>query len=147
VIAWARDVAAGAALNDSDRGEFHLYYGMSELLPNLPMIGLVQAHMEARPPVWTEAEQAFARGCQAEMGLPEAGLATAVIPPVPPTEVGASTDLGDVSQVTPLGVFGWPTVGLGTSCTPGRSPPAAACRSATAPRSIARGFWRAGGLT
>lgn len=115
VIAWARDVAAGAARMTQTESEFHLFYGMSELLPNLPMIGLVQAHMEARPLVWTEAEQAFALVCQAEMGLPESGLATAVIPPLPPTKVGASTDLGDVSQVTPLGVFGWPTVGLGTS--------------------------------
>jgi aminobenzoyl-glutamate utilization protein B len=79
------------------------------------MIDLMLAHMNARPPEWTEAEQDFARACQAAMGLPEAGLATGVLPRVGPTKVGGSSDLGDVSKVTPLGVFGWPTAGLGTS--------------------------------
>ena len=115
LVAWARDIAAGAALMTQTKAEFQVYYGMTELVPNLPMIGLAHAHMEARPLVWTEAEQAFARACQREMGLPEAGLATAVLPPLPPTKVGGSSDLGDVSKVTPLGVFGWPSVGLGTS--------------------------------
>jgi aminobenzoyl-glutamate utilization protein B len=115
LVKWARDVAAGAALMTQTEAEFQVYYGMTELVPNLPMIDLAQAHMLARPPVWTEAEQDFARTCQREMGLPELGIATEVLPPLPPTRVGGSSDLGDVSKVTPLGVFGWPTVGLGTS--------------------------------
>jgi aminobenzoyl-glutamate utilization protein B len=84
---------------------------MHDILPNLPMIDLVHRHMEARPPEWTDEEQAFARACQREMGLPEAGLATQVLPKVGPTKVGGSSDLGDISKVTPLGVFGWPTAG------------------------------------
>jgi aminobenzoyl-glutamate utilization protein B len=79
------------------------------------MIDLLLAHMVARPPQWSEEEQAFARACQTAMGLPEAGLATSVLPRVGPTKVGGSSDLGDISKVTPLGVFGWPTAGLGTS--------------------------------
>lgn len=115
LVRWARDVAAGAALMTQTEVEFQVYYGMTELVPNLPLIGLAQSHMEARPPVWTDAEQQFARACQREMGLPEDGLATEVLAPLPPTRVGGSSDLGDVSKVTPLGVFGWPTAGLGTS--------------------------------
>ncbi len=115
VVDWARDVCTGAALMTQTAGEFQVYYGMTELVPNLPMIGLAQRHMEARPPTWTEAEQAFAKACQKAMGLPEAGMATSVLPPLGPMPVGGSSDMGDVSKVTPLGAFGWPTAGLGTS--------------------------------
>ena len=115
VVDWARQVAEGAALMTQTAAEFEPYHGMHEILPNGPLIGLLHRHMAARPPVWTEDEQAFAKACQREIGLPEAGMATTVLPPVPPTRVGGSSDLGDVSKVTPLGVFGWPTAGLGTS--------------------------------
>ncbi|WP_333835085.1 amidohydrolase [Rubrimonas sp.] len=115
VVDWARQIAEGAALMTQTAAAFEPYYGMHEILPNAPMIGLLHSHMAARPPVWTEAEQDFAKACQREMGLPEAGLATAVAPPLPPTKVGGSSDLGDISKVTPLGAFAWPTAGLGTS--------------------------------
>lgn len=115
VLDWARNVAEGAALMTETRAEFLHYYGMNEILPNGPMIALAHRHMAARPPVWTAEEQAFARACQEAMGLPPAGMATQVLPVVGPVKVGGSSDLGDVSKVTPLGVFGWPTVGLGTS--------------------------------
>ena len=115
VASWAAEIAQGAGLMTQTRPEFLIYYGMHDILPNGPMIDLLLAHMGARPPKWTDEEQVFARSCQREMGLPEAGLATVVLPRVPPTKVGGSSDLGDVSKVTPLGVFGWPTAGVGTS--------------------------------
>lgn len=115
VIDWARDVSSGAALMSQTEAEFDLYFGVHELVPNGPMIELAYRHMTPRPPTWTEDEQVFARMCQREMGLPEAGLFTSIVPPVGPRAVGGSSDLGDISKVTPLGVFGWPTVGLGTS--------------------------------
>lgn len=112
---WTRQVAEGAALMTQTRAEHEPFFGVHELLPNTPLIGLVHRHLVARPPVWTGEEQAFARACQAAMGLPEAGLATSVLPILPEIRAGASSDLGDVSKVAPLGVFGWPTVGVGTS--------------------------------
>lgn len=115
VVAWTRQVAEGAALMTQTTSEYLLFHGMLDLLPNGPMIALAQAHMQARPPVWTEAEQAFAKGCQKEMGLPEAGLATGVLPVMGPVRVGGGTDVGDVSWITPVGIFGWPSFGLGTS--------------------------------
>lgn len=115
VIEWARQVAEGAALMTQTKARFNVYYGMHDILPNTPAIDLLHGHMAARPPEWTEAEQDFARSCQREMGLPEAGMATSVLPKIGPTKVGGSSDLGDISKVVPLGVFGWPTAGLGTS--------------------------------
>lgn len=115
VVEWARQVADGAALMTQTETEFNLYYGMHELLPNTPVIDLLHSHMAAHPPEWTDTEQTFARACQREMGLPESGLVTTVMPKIGPTKVGGSSDLGDISKVVPLGVFGWPTAGLGTS--------------------------------
>lgn len=115
LVVWTKSIAEGAALMTQTRGEYQIFHGMHDLLPNTPMINVVQAHMLARPPVWTEAEQAFAKSCQTAMNLPDTGLVTAVMPPLPPTHVGGGTDLGDVSKIAPMGVFGWPTVGLGTS--------------------------------
>ncbi len=112
---WARNVAEGAGLMTQTEAEFEVYYGMHDILPNTPSIDLLHRHMAARPPEWTEAEQQFARACQREMGLPESGLATQVLPKIGPTKVGGSSDLGDISKVVPMGVFGWPTAGQGTS--------------------------------
>lgn len=115
VVAWTRQVAEGAALMTQTTSEYLLFHGMLDLLPNGPMIALAQAHMQARPPVWTAAEQAFAKGCQKEMGLPETGMATGVLPAFGAVRVGGGTDVGDVSWITPVGIFGWPSFGLGTS--------------------------------
>jgi aminobenzoyl-glutamate utilization protein B len=112
---WARSVADGAGLMTQTEADFEAYYGMHDILPNTPSIDLLHRHMAARPPEWTEAEQQFARACQREMGLPETGLATQVLPKIGPTKVGGSSDLGDISKVVPMGVFGWPTAGQGTS--------------------------------
>lgn len=115
LLEWTKQVADGAALMTQTTAEYELFHGMLDLLPNGPMIALAQAHMTARPPVWTEAEQAFAKGCQREMGLPEAGLATMVLPVMGPLRVGGGTDVGDVSWIAPVGIFGWPSFGIGTS--------------------------------
>jgi aminobenzoyl-glutamate utilization protein B len=114
LVDWGRKIAEGAALMTETEADYLVYKGMYELQPNEPLARALLAHMEARPPAWSEDEQAFARACQREMGLPEEGLATFVLPFIPETPVGASSDLGDVSKITPLGVFGWPTAGLGT---------------------------------
>jgi aminobenzoyl-glutamate utilization protein B len=112
---WASQVAAGAAMATQTEAEFLNYYGMWDLLPNDTMIGLMHRHMTAHGLQWTDAEQAFAKGCQKEMGLPEVGLATDVLPVVGEITAGGSTDIGDISYVTPVGLFGWPSLPQGVS--------------------------------
>jgi aminobenzoyl-glutamate utilization protein B len=112
---WAREIAEGAALATQTVAEFDQYYGMWDLMPNDPLIALLHRHMTAETLDWTEDEQAFARACQAAMGVPEKGLATEVLPVLGTITAGGSTDVGDVSWVVPAGLFGWPTLPLGIS--------------------------------
>jgi aminobenzoyl-glutamate utilization protein B len=115
MTAWVRQIADGAAMATQTRAEVDLFYGMWDLLPNDTMIALLHQHMTARVLEWSEAEQDFARTCQSAMGLPETGLATQVLPILGDITAGASTDIGDISYVTPVGVFGWPSLPLGVS--------------------------------
>jgi aminobenzoyl-glutamate utilization protein B len=112
---WARQIAAGAAMATQTEAEFDNYYGMWDLLPNDTLIGLLHGHMAAVPPAWTDAEQDFARACQAAMGVSETGMATDVLPILGEITAGGSTDVGDISWVVPTGLFGWPTLPQGIS--------------------------------
>jgi aminobenzoyl-glutamate utilization protein B len=64
------------------------------------------------PLEWTDEEQAYAKAIQKEMGFPEIGMADAVNPmPTAAVQLGASTDVGDVSWNVPtMGVVysSWP---------------------------------------
>ncbi len=111
--AWLQQVADGAAAATQTRAEFMLFFGMHDLLPNEPLARLLHRHLSAVPLDWTDDEQAFARACQREMGVPEAGLATAPLPFLDDASAGGSTDVGDVSYQVPTGLFAWPTFPLG----------------------------------
>ena len=113
--AWMRKIAEGAALATETRADFDLFFGVWDLLPNDTLIGSLHAHMSAEGLDWSEAEQAFARACQAAMELPESGLATSVLPVTGEIKAGGSTDVGDVSWVVPTGLFGWPSLPFGVS--------------------------------
>jgi aminobenzoyl-glutamate utilization protein B len=110
---WARQIADGAAMATQTKAEFDLFFGVWDLLPNDTLIGGLHAHMTAAVLDWTEEEQAFARTCQAAMGLPEKGMATKVMPILGEITAGGSTDVGDISWVVPTGLFGWPSLPLG----------------------------------
>lgn len=110
---WARQVADGAALMTQTTVEFDQFAGVHDLLPNAPLTDLAYRHLSAQPLDWTEEEQAFARACQAGMGLPQAGLATAPMPKLGEIIAGASTDVGDISYVVPVALFAWPTMPIG----------------------------------
>jgi aminobenzoyl-glutamate utilization protein B len=114
--AWVKELAEGAAMGTQTRAECEVYYGMWDLLPNAPLVGRMLQHMNAVGlDDWTAEEQAFAKACQKESALPERGLATEVMPLLPLTTAGASTDVADISWITPTALFGWPTMPLGTS--------------------------------
>jgi aminobenzoyl-glutamate utilization protein B len=112
---WAGDIAKGAALSTQTISEFQVFHGMYDLVPNDVLIDRIHRHMMATPLDWSAEEQTFARTCQKAMNLPEAGLTTEVLRFPKEITAGGSTDVGDISYITPVGIFGWPTVPLGTS--------------------------------
>jgi aminobenzoyl-glutamate utilization protein B len=86
---------------------------MHDLLPNTPLAERMQVYLEeAGVPDWTADEQAFARACQQEMGLPEHGMATSLMPLPPEQSVGGSSDVADVSWLTPTMGIAMPTAPL-----------------------------------
>jgi aminobenzoyl-glutamate utilization protein B len=139
-----RQIAEGAAMATRTQAEFDLFFGLWDLPPNDALIAEIHAQMSAGAREWTEAEQAFARACQAEMGLPETGLATTGLPVPGQIAAGGSTNVGDISRVVPAGVFGWPSLPLGVSR---HTWPVTACRSATRHRSPWHGSWPVPGMT
>jgi aminobenzoyl-glutamate utilization protein B len=99
---WVRQIAEGVALATQTKAKVNAYYGLYDLLPNTPLAERMQAHLEhVGVPAWTEEEQEFARTCEREMGLPERGLTTTVLPLLHEPDMGGSTDVGDVSWLTP----------------------------------------------
>ncbi len=110
---WIRQIAEGAAAMTQTKAEFDLFFGMYDLMPNQPLVDLTYRHLQAVPLEWTTEEQAFARNCQKAMGVAEAGMATRLLPKLPDTTAGSSTDIGDISYTCPVAVFGWPTLPLG----------------------------------
>ena len=110
---WLRQVADGAALATQTRAEFELFFGTHDLLPNEPLARLLHRHILAVPLEWTDEEQAFARGCQREMQVAEAGMTSRPLPFLDDVSASGSTDVGDVSYQVPCGLFAWPTFPLG----------------------------------
>jgi aminobenzoyl-glutamate utilization protein B len=113
---WVRRIAEGAALATQTRAEVDVFFGLHDLLPNTPLAERMQEHLEAvGAPAWTDEEQAFARECQANEGLPELGLATEVVPLQPEMAIGGSSDVADVSWNTPTMGIVMPTAPIGVS--------------------------------
>lgn len=111
---WARELAAGAAMGTQTRAGFTVAFGLSDLLPNTPLVERTFAHLQAvGVPAWEEAEQAFARACQRSFGVAEAGLAPQPMPLLPDRAEGGSSDVGDVSWCTPTVAFLYPSFPLG----------------------------------
>jgi aminobenzoyl-glutamate utilization protein B len=113
MTAWMRGIAEGAARMTQTEAEVDVFFGTYDLLPNEPLARHVFRHLAAVPLDWTEEEQSFARACQREMGVPERGMSARLLPFVESATAGAATDVGDVSQITPCGLFAWPTLPLG----------------------------------
>ncbi len=106
-VAWIKDMAEGAALMTQTKAFAIDYYGMYDLLPNTPLAERMQEHYEAvGVPKFTQEEQEFAKALQKEVGVEPTGMAKVVAPlPNAPT-TGGSTDVGDISWLTPtMGVL------------------------------------------
>jgi aminobenzoyl-glutamate utilization protein B len=111
-IEWIKQIAEGTALATQTRANVNVYLSKYDLLPNRPLAERMDAHLQTvGVPTWTDEEQAFARECQRNMGIAEQGLATFVMPLPNEVQMGGSSDVGDVSWVTPtMGVAlpAWP---------------------------------------
>lgn len=109
---WVKGIAEGAALATQTKAAVNVYLGLHDLLPNTPLAERMQKHLEhVGAPRWTEEEQAFARECQKQMGIAEKGLLPVVLPLLQETKMGGSSDVGDVSWITP-------TMGIGMITMP-----------------------------
>lgn len=113
---WVRQIAEGAALATQTSSEIDVFFGMHDLLPNAPLAERMQAHLTTEgAPEWTDVEHAFARECQANMGLLEHGLSSEVKPLQPEVTIGGSSDVADVSWNAPTMGIVMPTAPLGVS--------------------------------
>jgi aminobenzoyl-glutamate utilization protein B len=112
---WLSELAQGAAMGTQTKADFRVVLGLTELIPNEVIARRVLEHMQGVPLEWTAEEQAFAKSCQKQMGVMEAGMATQVMPFMSEITTGGSSDMGDVSFVVPVCLFGWPTFPLGIS--------------------------------
>lgn len=108
---WIKQIAAGAAMATQTEAEVHVRFGLHDLLPNMPLAERMQQHLEAVGiPAWTAEEQAFAKACQREMGLPEVGMMTQIWPLQREPTVGGSSDVAEASWNTPTMGLVMPTL-------------------------------------
>jgi aminobenzoyl-glutamate utilization protein B len=112
---WLGQLAEGVAMGTQTKASYMVEMGMAEMIPNETLAVRVFEHLQNVPLDWSPEEQAFAKACQKEMGLREAGMATTVMPLLKEVKVGGSSDVADVSWNTPVVLFGWPTHPLGVS--------------------------------
>ncbi|WP_432695258.1 amidohydrolase [Marinobacterium sp. YM272] len=109
---WIRDIAKGAALMTQTKVDITEMAACYDVLPNQVLSDRVYSHLEQfQVPEWTEEEQAFARNLQREAGYPEDGMATDMTADFRGASMGGSTDVGDISYITPtMGVLvaAWP---------------------------------------
>lgn len=111
--AWVEQIAQGAALATQTTAQVNVYFGMHDLLPNTALAQRMQQHLDqVGTPQWSEEEQAFARECQQHMGVPQHGLMTKVTPLQPEPTLGGSSDVADVSWITPTMGVSVPTMPL-----------------------------------
>lgn len=140
IYARVMDIAKGAALMSGTTYDVEFLNGCYETLPNMPLSDAMMAEMQALGgPKFTAEDYAFARELTATVppetqeaayrgliagsgkGITRADigeyLSEAIIPPIETyTPMAGSTDVGDVSQITP-------TASLSTACQPITAPP------------------------
>ena len=113
---WILKIAEGAALATRTTHEVYLTTGVHETLGNRPLQEAMQANLElVGPPPFTEEDQAFARELQKFIGIDEVGLVQEIKPLAdeeePPS--GGSTDVAEVSYITPTVGFTMTTAAAG----------------------------------
>jgi len=101
-VEWIKQMAEGAALMTQTKALAVPFFGMYDLLPNTPLAERMQSHFEAvGVPQYTAEEQEFAKSLQQAVGLEPKGMASTVLPLFNAPTTGGSTDVGDISWLTP----------------------------------------------
>ena len=114
---WLIDMAKGASLSTQTTETVTNLGGIYDCLQNDVFAERMTDHMKRYFPIkWTDEEQAYAKAIQKEMGKPEDGMAVNVMTVPKGTEIGGSSDVGDVS-------WNVPTMGAVYSSWPRHIPP------------------------
>lgn len=111
-----QEMAEGAALATATTHKVVLKSGLNGILHNQPLIDAIQANLvRVGAPSWDEKETAFARGVQESVGVPVEGLSEVIEPlqPIGSLVLSGSTDVGEVSLITPLAGFWVTSAGRG----------------------------------
>lgn len=112
--AWILDIAEGAAGATRTTHDVSLITGVHEMLLNRPLLEVVQRNLDlVGSPAFPEEFHQFAREMQAALEIEESGLFTDIkeLAPEPEPASGGSTDVAEVSYITP-------TAGLSVATAP-----------------------------
>jgi aminobenzoyl-glutamate utilization protein B len=102
VLERLKQAVAGAALAAGVEGKLTIQAGDLEILINETGTRLLDANLRwLGPIVYTPEELAFARALQTASGVEARGMDAAIVPLEGQEREGGSTDVGDVSWVTP----------------------------------------------
>jgi aminobenzoyl-glutamate utilization protein B len=107
MIGRLKKAADGAALASETTAKVTLLASTRNPLYNEALSMVVQKNLDrVGAPKWDAADIALAKAIQKEVGIPEIGLADAVLPWAPGRGSGASSDVGEVSAAVPLAELG-----------------------------------------
>jgi aminobenzoyl-glutamate utilization protein B len=116
MIGRMRKAADGAAMGTETRAKVTVLASVREPINNAVLGKILQKELERiGPPRFDEKDQTFAKTLQKEVGVPQGGLATELIPYGPGHGGTASSDIGEVSAVVPLAELNVATRPLGTA--------------------------------
>ncbi len=112
---WIEQIAAGAALATQTRSTTTVQAQVHDLLSNTPLAERAYAHLQQLMPIsYTDAELDFAHAIQQALHVPQQGMNTKVLFPQE-ISIGGSTDVGDVSKITPTMGIAVQSLPLGVS--------------------------------
>jgi len=116
MIARMRKAAEGAALGTETKAKVTVLASVRDPIGNSLLGKVMQKELDRiGAPKFDEKDQAFAKALQKEVGVPQAGLATEVVPFGPGHGGTASSDIGEVSAAVPLAEINVATRPLGTA--------------------------------
>ena len=115
-VEWVKEIAKGAAIATQTKELAVNYYGVYDILPNNTFAQRMQKHLEyVGVPEFTKEEIKFATDLQKAAGIDEKGLSTKLSPMPKGTTVGGSSDVGDVSWITPTMGLTMPSSPIGVT--------------------------------